>query len=104
MPSMSLYSLTMFLTCVQQKKTRLNTQRFMGGDVMDFIKLTQAYITGDEGEPIYINVWRIEAIREGDGCSVVFVTGDNNAKYFVKESADAILDMINNIKRSEVLT
>lgn len=71
---------------------------------MDFIKLTQAYITGYEGEPIYINVWRIEAIREDDGCSVLFVTGDNNAKYYVKESADAILGMIYRIKLSGVLT
>lgn len=64
---------------------------------MDFIKLTMAKRTGLDGMPIYINVARIEAIRDED-CdedeAVVFVTGDNGAKYFVKESAESIITMI----------
>ena len=71
---------------------------------MDFIKLTLADATGHGGKPIFVNVWRIEAIREDDEHTVLFVTGDNNAKYFVKESADAILGAIYRIKLNGVLT
>lgn len=64
---------------------------------MDFIKLTMAKRTGLDGMPIYINVDRIEAVRNKDDDvdgAVVFVTGDNGVKYFVKESAEIIMKKI----------
>lgn len=70
---------------------------------MDFIALTLAACTGYDGKLIYVNVWRIEAIREDDESTVLFVAGDNNAKYFVKENADAILGMIYKIKLRDLL-
>lgn len=39
-------------------------QKFMGGDGMDFIKLTMQNRTGLGGMSIYINVSKIEAIRD----------------------------------------
>ena len=75
---------------------------------MDFIKLTMAAKTGDGGMPIYINVSRIEAIRDdGDSDSdgvVVFVTGDNNAKYFVAESPETIMQIINTMKQTNCIS
>lgn len=82
---------------------KLNMRKYMGGDCVDFITLTLATCTGYGGKPIYVNAWCIEAIREDDESTVLFVTGDNNAKYFVKESADAILGMIYKIKLRDLL-
>ena len=62
---------------------------------MGFIKLVMSRVMGFEGEPVYINTAHIEAVRADDkDGTVVFVVGDNNAKYFVKESPDAIMAMI----------
>ena len=61
---------------------------------MNFIKLTMARTTGYGGEPIYINARHIEAIKEGDDHTILFVIGDNNAKYYVMESAEAVLALI----------
>ena len=59
------------------------------------IKLTMSNNTGFGGEPIYISIAHIEAIRANDdGGSIVFVVGDNNARYFVKESPESIMAMI----------
>lgn len=81
-----------------------NTPKYTGGDCVDFIKLTMANRTGLGGTPIYINVARIEAIRDEDDDAVVFVTGDNGAKYFVKESAESIMQMINAMKQASYIT
>lgn len=82
---------------------------------MDFIKLTMQNRTGLGGMSIYINVSKIEAIRDepldrrfdhsaDDSGGVVFVTGDNNAKHFVLESAETIMQMINTMKQTNCIS
>ena len=56
---------------------------------MLFVKLTSVY----DGNPIYVNAANIMTVEPySDGCTVINMTG--NAYTKVKESAEAVIDLI----------
>ena len=60
---------------------------------MNFIKLTPRP-SGIKVTPIYINASHIQAMAQLEDCTAIFVTGNSHAEYYVVESPEAIMALI----------